>query len=98
MKPRAKVDSEFQELFERQTEESKEFMKNTRLYNNLLAMASIKFQEVRQKTGWNPNLKVNGEIHEFHGPLQPDDGQKPNFAQVVIHDIDLTDEQMLESQ
>ena len=62
-------DPDIQELFLRQTPESKDFMKSIRLYNNLLAPASIKYQggEVLQK-GWNPNLRVHGEIAELLGP------------------------------
>ena len=74
-------------------------MKNIRLYNNTLALASIKFQggEINQK-GWNPNLKVHGEIGHLHGALFPEEGVKPNFAQIVLLDAQLDEATMHQNQ
>lgn len=75
------------------------FIRNIRKYNNALCMASIGFDDqIVQKDGWTPNVKIQGKIYHRHGPLFPSDGEKPKFAQIIVHDGNLDQEQMYLNQ
>ena len=92
------------DLFSRLKNENKDyedpyFMRNCRKYNNALCMASIGFdEELVQKHGWTPNIKIHGKIYHRQGPLLPEPGQQPKFAQIIVHDGNLEEEQMYLNQ
>ena len=72
------------------------YTKNSRKYNNACAMASIGIDdEVKQKYGWAPNVKIHGKIHHrIPGSLYPAPGEKPRFAQIIVHDSNFEEEEM----
>ena len=71
------------------------YTKNSRKYNNACAMASIGIaDEVVMKSGWNPNVKIHGKIHHRIGNLFPAPGEKPRFAQIIVHDSNFDEEEM----
>ena len=75
------------------------FKQNSRKYNNALACASIGIDdEVVQKYGWSPNVKIHGKVYHRHGSLIPNAGQKPKFAQIIVFDGNLDEEAMYLSQ
>ena len=75
------------------------FKQNARKYNNALACASIGIDdEIVQKYGWSPNVKIHGKIYHRHGSLIPDAGRKPKFAQIIVYDGNLEEEAMYLSQ
>jgi len=67
--------------------QSKEFCKNIRQYNMSLAFTSLGVAEdrlVNHRGGWV--FHISGELHHLIGPLHPDDGNVPSFAQLYIYD------------
>ena len=75
------------------------FKQNARKYNNALACASIGIDdEIVQKYGWSPNVKIHGKIYHRQGSLVPEKGQKPKFAQIIVYDGNLEEEAMYLSQ
>ena len=70
-----------------------------RKYNNALACASIGIdEEIVQAHGWSPNISIHGRIYHRVGPLVPEAGEKPKFAQIIVWDGHLEKEAMLLSQ
>ena len=70
-----------------------------RKYNNALACASIGIdEEIVQAYGWSPNVSIHGRIYHRVGPLVPEAGEKPKFAQIIVWDGHLEKEAMLLSQ
>ena len=66
--------------------ESKLFRENTRCFNNALALSSIQVNEKRFGNGYCPSVIFEGKVTQYCGPMLPDDGQEPRFAQLYIHD------------
>ena len=66
--------------------ESRLFRENIRSFNNALALSSIKVDERRFKNGYNPSVIFEGKVSQLFGPLYPDDGTEPKFAQLYVHD------------
>ena len=70
------------------------YPRNSRKYNNALSLASIGIdEEIIQKHGWNPNVKIHGRIYHRLGPLHPDAGEKKKFGQIIVHDSTVDEEQ-----
>ena len=68
------------------TVEARLFRENIRSFNNALALSSIKVTERKFKNGYNPSVIFEGKVSQMFGPLQPDDGSEPKFAQLYVHD------------
>ena len=64
---------------------SKDFLKNIRAYNNIMAMASL---GTDHQPEFGPNFKVQGKLSHRIGSLLPEPGQTPKFAQMYFHDAD----------
>ena len=58
---------------------SKDFLKNIRAYNNIMAMASL---GTDHQPEFGPNFKVQGKLSHRIGSLLPEPGQTPKFAQM----------------
>ena len=70
-------------LFEGNTTESKEFLKNPRRYNAAFAMTSFG-AEIVTYSGWTPQFKIHGQLIHRIGPLYPSGDRKPEFLQVYF--------------
>ena len=66
--------------------ESKLFRENTRSFNNSLALSSIQVNVKHFGNGYCPSVIFEGKVTQYCGPLIPEDGQAPRFAQLYIHD------------
>ena len=79
-----------QKLLIENTEEGKIFRRNTRTFNNSLTLSSL---QVHIKTfdggsGFAPNVIFEGKVCQRIGPVMPDPGSEPKFAQLYILDPD----------
>ena len=74
-----------------QDTKGKTLRKYARPINNALALAS---QVVNIKTppggGYTPSVVIQGKLYHNMGPLRPDDGAQPIFAQVYVLDDEYT--------
>jgi hypothetical protein len=77
---------EIQKLLKDNNVESKLFRENTRSFNNALALSSIQVNEKRFANGYCPSVIFEGKVTQYCGPMLPDEGQEPRFAQLYIHD------------
>ena len=66
--------------------ENESFLKNTRGYNNVIAMASVGCKTPDQFKG--PNFKIQGKVHHKIGSLIPTDKNQPKFLQLYFYDTD----------
>ena len=51
-----------------------------------LALSSIIVNESRFKNRYWPSVIFEGKVSQMYGPLQPEEGETPRFAQLYIHD------------
>ena len=75
----------------RRTARSKEFIENIVSYNNCLSFTSEGTNNIDHNVG-RTTFRIQGSVHHLMGPLMPDDGLKPKFAQ--IYTLDGTQEQL----
>ena len=76
-------------LFTRQDTVSKEFRNNIRQYNNAFAFTSLgvpKRRVVTHNGGGPYSFRIQGELCHWSGPLTPNEGEEPVFAQLYIYD------------
>ena len=66
--------------------ESKLFRENARSFNNALALSSIQVNEKRFSNGYTPSVIFEGKVTQYCGPILPDEGQEPRFAQLYVVD------------
>lgn len=64
---------------------SANFRTNIRSYNNAFQMTSFGHRD-GSVTGWNPTVRVQGQVYHLIGTLLPPDGVMPNFLQVYFID------------
>ena len=76
---------EIQDLWTGDSAEAKLFRKNSRYINNAVCLASLQVNE-RRFGGYNPSVIFQGKVHQRVGPLLPDQGELPRFAQLYVHD------------
>jgi hypothetical protein len=74
-------------LFDASTEEGRHFLKNVRVYNNVLSLASIGCAE-RCLPRFNPTFTIQGKMYHRIGLLLPDPGESPKFMQLYFHDME----------
>src|SRR5581483_471329 len=69
--------------------EANSFRKNIRGYNSLLACTSFgaNVNNEFQRKGVS-NFSVHGQVYHLIGPLLPEEGQPPKFAQLYIYDTE----------
>ena len=69
------------------SEESKEFIRNARTYNNSLALASMNCNFDRELLQGHPYcFKSHGQVYHLTGTLHPPAHRVPNFNQIYIFD------------
>jgi len=69
--------------------ESPHFLKNIVAYNNLLALASLGYNDPNDGVhGFRPTFKIQGKMYHRIGSLLPTAGEQPKFAQLYFHDSD----------
>ena len=78
--------SPLKDFLTKETAEGKLFRNNTRPLNNALALSSLQVGVKNFASGFVPNVIFEGKVHQRIGPLIPDDGEKPKFAQLYILD------------
>ena len=74
------------DLLTEDTDQGKLFRKNTRPLNNALTLSSL---QVRVKTffgGFAPSVIFEGKVCQRIGPLYPEEGDDPKFAQLYVID------------
>jgi hypothetical protein len=69
---------------------SDSFFKNIRQYNSALAFTSIAYTPDRRlgMHAYNPTFQIQGELYHLQGPLNPQAGNDPIYAQYFIYDPD----------
>ena len=75
-----------QNLLTEHTTEAKLFRENSRSFNNALALSSIIVNERKFTGGYNPSVIFEGKVTQLYGPLLPEEGEEPKFAQLYVHD------------
>jgi len=78
--------AELQELYTSTDHRAEQFRTYIRHYNGAFAFTSANYKPDTRVTGYAPSFQIHGELYHLHGPLEPDDGVTPKFAQVWIHD------------
>lgn len=75
-------------LFFNGDDKSKHFLKHIRSYNNMFCFTSMGGRVDRSinRGGGPPTFRLNGQNYHLIGSLLPDDGNRPNFAQLYIYD------------
>ena len=68
-------------------------LRNTRGYNNILAMASVGCKTPDEVRG--PNFKIQGKVHHKIGSLLPSEESSPKFLQLYFYDTDEATEHRL---
>ena len=74
------------ELLTSKSEEGKLFRKNTRTLNNALALSSLIVNVKKFSGGFAPSVIFEGKVCQKIGPILPEDGEQPKFAQLYVHD------------
>ncbi|KAL8621594.1 hypothetical protein ACOMHN_026265 [Nucella lapillus] len=64
---------------------SMNFKKNIRYYNNAFQMTSFGYHEAAVP-GWNPTIRVQGQVYHLIGTLLPHNINTPSFLQVYFID------------
>ena len=73
--------------------EKKQFRQTIRRFNNAFAFTSMGCDnEVIQKNGWTPNVRIQGKIYHRIGAFNAEPGQQPKFSQIYFHDQSEEDE------
>ncbi|XP_073226730.1 uncharacterized protein [Cicer arietinum] len=69
---------------------AKKFRRNIRIYNAAFAFTSMggKIDYEINKQGGPYVFRINGQTYHLLGSLCPDNGEKPKFAQLYIHDTE----------
>ena len=74
------------DLLKSKTIEGKLFRENTRTFNNALALSSLQVQVRSFSSGFTPCIVFEGKVCQRIGPLLPEEGDEPKFAQLYVHD------------
>merc|ERR1712120_28549 len=67
---------------------SKVFLKYIRPLNNALCLSSLRANYQIFKN-YNPTVIIQGQVHQYAGPLQAREGETPVFAQIYVQDPSL---------
>ena len=73
-------------LLIKDTEEAKIFRKNTRPLHNALTLSSLQVHVRTFDSGFAPNVIFEGKVCQRIGPLFPEPGEEPKFAQLYVLD------------
>ena len=80
-----KPPQDIQDLWLGNSSEAKLFRNNARHINNAVCLASLQVNE-RRLGGYNPSVIFQGKVHQRVGPLLPENGEPPRFAQLYVND------------
>ena len=84
------------EVLEDLLDNNKQFVSNSRRYNNALALASNGLKEIIPPgSRFHPNVKIQGKVYHRIDPLTPGLGAERSFAQIYIHDSEFDQEDEL---
>ena len=72
------------QLWQSQDRKSTLFRKHCRVINNAVCLSSIIVKE--RRVGYTPSVIFQGKMQHKLGPLQPADGERPQFAQLYVLD------------
>jgi hypothetical protein len=77
-------------LFDHQSEDTKNFQQNTRMYNSMFSFSSpgMKFDENFTKGRGPPTMRIQGQTCHRIGSMLPPDGELPKYAQLYIYDTE----------
>jgi len=78
-----------QTLISDDTNEARHFRKNIRQYNSALSFTSLKYSLDNRAALLGPGIQcfqIHGELYHLQGPLEPQPGQQPKFAQLFLYD------------
>ena len=86
-------------LFDENSSQSKQFLKNIRQYNNLVSMSSkcitgklTDFSKLRSK---GPNIyKMSGQMYHLIPNLLPIEGEKCKFSQIYVYDNECEEKEL----
>ena len=73
-----------QELWTGSDEKSVLFRQHSRTVNNAVCLTSLETTE--RRGGFTPSVIFQGKVHHRVGPLLPDHGEVPRFAQLYVFD------------
>ena len=91
LKPFRDPPPKLRSLFDRQTQQSRQFLENIRQYNGLVAMASKNVTgNIVEFHGRGPRpFKMSGQMyHLTPSAVFPDSGKQPKFSQIFVFDQD----------
>merc|ERR1712082_42943 len=80
---------EIHRLWRNNTAEGRLFRQNARSINNAVCLTSLKVKERSFKGNFNPSIVFEGKVLHLVGPLQAEEGERPCFAQLYVHDPNL---------
>ncbi|XP_058747146.1 uncharacterized protein LOC131620147 [Vicia villosa] len=77
-------------LFNKTSTESKNYRNNIRTYNSMFSFTSpgMKFDTTYSKKGGPPTLRLHDQTCHRIGTLLPENGDRPQYAQLYIYDTD----------
>jgi hypothetical protein len=77
-------------LFDHQSEDTKNFQQNTRMYNSMFSFSSpgMKFDDNFTKGRGPPTMRIQGQTCHRIGSMLPPDGELPKYAQLYIYDTE----------
>ena len=79
------VQTFLQHLYEGIDSNGKHFLANIRKYNCVFQMTSFGCHEVSM-AGFNPSLRIQGQVYHLIGSIVPTEGESPKFAQIYFID------------
>ena len=68
------------------SENGRLFRKNTRSFNNALTLSSLQVRLKSFDNGFAPSVIFEGKVCQRIGPLYPNEGEDPKFAQLYVVD------------
>ena len=74
------------ELLIADTSEARLFRNNARPLNNALTLSSLQVRTKTFDSGFAPNIIFEGKVCQWIGPMLPEEGKEPKFAQLYVHD------------
>ena len=79
---------ELRKLWFNEVPEAKVFLNHTRVINNAICLSSVAVREITFRN-YTPSVIFQGRVVQRMGPLQPESGIQPCFAQLYVLDSSL---------
>ena len=80
---------EINKLWHAETTEGRLFRENSRAINNAVCLTSLQVKERNLGMGFTPCVTFQGKVTMRAGPLQAEEGERPCFSQLYVHDSNL---------